>query len=135
MDFNQIRQKVEEYILLIEVGRKGFAEANSRAASFLIISAILGDFLLDLETEIAKVVTLKEATYAQALSEMADTLDSKSKMTVTEKKKLISKNTDYSSNRQQVEEMKALQNWVVGHIRIFENAHIQYRQMSRNEGN
>ena len=135
MTYDEIKQKIDEHIKLIEIGKSGFAESNERASKFLIIQAILGDYLYDVDMEIVKLKTIKDASFCQAVSEvpMVDAAGVKLKTTVTEKKTLVNGNKVYTDNREACEQMEALQNWIKGYMKIFSDAHVHYRQMARSE--
>jgi hypothetical protein len=137
MQYEQVNQKIKEALLLIEIGRTGFAEANDRATKFLIIVALLGDYLYEKDMELVKLKTLKDASFCEAISEVPsiDSTGNKIKMTVTEKKTYVNGSKSYTANREAYEELEALKTWIQGNMKIFSDAHIHYRQMARNEGN
>jgi len=123
---DQIELKVAEHVSLIAITADGLAEGRERCAKFLVMIAILTDYLKQVDTDIAGVVTLKDAMYSQAIKGVSG-------KNVTEKKINVAENTDYTQIRQQYEEMQALHEWVKGHIKIFDHAHLMYRQAAAKE--
>lgn len=121
---DEILQVVSEQVDLITVTSEGLASSKERAATFLVVQASLFEYLKQVDEELAKHSTLKEATYANKISKA----DGKN---ITEKKINIAVDEEYSSIRESYEALEALREWVKGHIRIFENAHILYRGFSR----
>lgn len=125
-DRDEIFEVVGEQLELIVVTPKRLAESKERAAKFLVVQAMLIEYLRQVDVELAKSSTLKEATYAHKINQTAG-------KNITEKKISIAIDEEYSSVRESYEELEALREWVKGHIRIFENAHILYRGFSREE--
>lgn len=124
MNLNDIQKIIEDHLELITVDAKSLAQARERSAKFLIIQSVLATFLRDFEEEKAKVKTLETATYSQAIREA----DGKS---ITEKKISAEENISYSSAREALEKMEAVRDYVRTHIKIFENAHLFFRQLCR----
>lgn len=124
MDFSQVKDLVNEHIDLITITAAGLAQATERATKFLIIQSILVSYLKDVDDDIAKVDVAKEAIFADSIRKS----DGK---TITEKKINVAEDINFSSIKQQREELDSLRSWVKGHIKIFENAHLLYRQNSR----
>jgi hypothetical protein len=123
---NEIFEVVQGQLDLITVTPEGLASSKDRAARFLVVQATLIEYLRQVDEELAKRSTLKEATYANKISTIVG-------KNITEKKIIIATDEEYSSVRESYEELEALREWVKGHIRIFENAHILYRGFSREE--
>jgi hypothetical protein len=123
---DEIFEVVQEQLDLITVTSEGLASSKERAATFLVVQASLIEYLKQVDEELAKHSTLKEATYANKISKTAG-------KNITEKKINIAVDEEYSSIRESYEALEALREWVKGHIKIFENAHILYRGFSREE--
>ena len=123
---DEIFEVVQGQLDLITVTSEGLAASKERAARFLVIQATLIEYLRQVDEELAKHSTLKEATYASKINK----LDGKN---ITEKKINIATDVEYSSIRESYEDLEALREWVKGHIKLFENAHILYRGFSREE--
>jgi len=133
MTYEEIKVKIDQHIKLIEIGRQGFAESNERASKFLIINAILGDYLYEIDMELVKLKTIKDAAYCDTLNDvpLIDKEGNKIKMTVTEKKTMVNGHKSFTDNREACEELEALREWIKGNMKIFQDAHVHYRQMSR----
>ncbi len=125
-DSEEIIQAVQEHLDLIAVTSQGLAESKERAAKFLLIQAVLIEYLRQVDEELVKMSTLKEATYAQRIGKTPG-------KNITEKKINVAMDEEYSPVRESYGEWDALREWVKGHIKIFENAHILYRGFSREE--
>ncbi len=125
-DSEEVFQVVEEQINRITVTPQGLAESKERAAQFLITQAMLIEYLRQIDEELVKRSTLKEATYAQRIGKTTG-------KNITERKINIATDEEYSPVRESYEELDALREWVKGHIKIFENAHILYRGFSRED--
>jgi len=124
MDLKQIEDMIDEHVEMITIDARGLAEARERAGKFLRASAILTTYLKALEEQSAKVSTLVEANYATAVS----SADGKN---ITEKKTNAALNKSYTSSKEIEGRVNAQRNWLRGFIKIFENAHLMYRQYSR----
>jgi hypothetical protein len=123
---DEILEVVSEQVELIAVTPQRLIESKERAAKFLVVQAMLIEYLKQVDVELAKHSTLKDATYANKINRVEG-------KNITEKKITIATDEEYSSVRESYEELEALREWVKGHIRIFENAHILYRGFSREE--
>ena len=120
----QIISIINEYFSLITVDAKGLAEARARSAKFLVAQSILATFLKTFEDDIARSSTLKDAQYAQGIA----SVDGKN---ITEKKANVAIYKDYSDAREFNEKLDAFKNWIKTHMKIFENAHLMFRQYAR----
>ncbi|OGM08153.1 hypothetical protein A2Z67_03905 [Candidatus Woesebacteria bacterium RBG_13_36_22] len=125
-DNSDIEKLVEEAVELITVTPEGLALARERAAKFLVIQATLIDYLRQVDEDLAKRSTLKDATFANIISKAKGA-------NVTEKKINVAQEEEYSKIRQSYEELEAEKEWVKNFIRIFENAHLLYRSMAREQ--
>jgi len=126
IDQNEVFEVVTAQLELITVTPQGLAESKDRAANFLIVQASLIEYLRQIDGELAKRSTLKEATYSNKIGQTTG-------KNITEKKINIATDEEYATVRESYEELEALREWVKGHIKIFENAHILYRGFSREE--
>ena len=124
MNFEDAQELVSNCIDQIAVTSQGLAEAGVRSANFLIGQAILTDFLREIDEELAKLGALRDAIYSDSIGRTEG-------KNVTEKKIRVAKDQEYSVAKQQCEELEAKREWVKGHIKILENAHILYRSLSR----
>ena len=121
MTFEQIEKIVQEHVELISINGEALAQAKTRSAKFLVAESILSSYLMGLQKAAAQLQTISTATYAQVMKG----LDSKK---VTENKINAEADPGYSQKRQALEEIEAESNWVKIHMKIFENAHVMYRQ-------
>lgn len=126
MEFEQIKQLVDDHIDLIALGPKAHKEALDRTTRFLIVIALLADYKLELERRKAKVATMRDAFYSHAVT----TAEGKN---VTEKKVQAESNKQYTDQRESVEEIDAEMWWLKTHIDMFNNAHLTYRTMAKGE--
>lgn len=124
MNFEQINELVLDHVKMISISKKSLGEAIERAAEFLVVTAILVDYKRELEIDKAKLTTLQEATYSRSIKNAQG-------KTITEKKISVAEDTDYTDIKEQVEEIEAGISWAKSYIKIFENAHLTYRQQSR----
>lgn len=115
---------VEDHIDLIAVDAKGIAHAKERAATFLVCQSILSTYSRELKQKKAKLKTTVEAGYAMAIRASEG-------KNITEKKVNVALDKTYSKYREAFEDLEALEDWVKTHTKIFENAHLMFRQYSR----
>jgi len=127
MRLEEVQALVDSSVDLIAVSAEGLAESAIRAGKFLEVQAILTTYLREVDEHMAKLTTLRDATYATVLNKAEG-------KNVTEKKINTEKEESYAQIRQDLEMQLALHEWVKGHIKIFENAHILYRSLSREGG-
>jgi uncharacterized protein YpuA (DUF1002 family) len=124
MDEEQLRATIAEGLELIKYSKRSLQEAPERTTQFLIIVAVLADAKRATEEDKAKLSTLSNATYAQAMNR------STAKQ-VTEKKAEAESNEDYTNMREGLEQCESKISWLRTYIDIFNNAHITYRQFSK----
>lgn len=119
-----IEEFIDEHISLITVDNRSLAQATERAAKFLVAQAVLSSEIKNLEEQKAKIQTLNSTNYAVALQGV----DAKN---VTEKKMLADTDKNYTEVREALEVVDANITYLKTHIRIFENAHVLFRQHSK----
>lgn len=124
MTFDQLEQLVQEHLDLVEMTAAALAEGRDRAAKFLVMQAILSNHLKAIQDVKVKVSTLEKASYAQAI------LGAPGK-NVTENKIIAEADPNYSQNREAMELIDSEINWTRNHYDIFGNAHVMFRQYSR----
>ena len=124
MDTEQIEKLIDETLELVEVNAHSLADAKPRASRFLIVNALLTSFLREIEEELPKLQTLVNATYSQSIQYAEG-------KNITEKKVAAEASVEYSHARESKEKLDALREWVKGHIKIFDHAHLMFRQYSR----
>lgn len=124
MELSYIEQLVEETVELIAISNQSLADARPRASRFLVVNSILSSFLREVEEDLPRCETLEGAQYATAIN----LVNGKN---ITEKKAQVELVTNYTDAREQKQKLEALREWLKTHIKIFENAHLMYRQYSR----
>lgn len=124
LTFDQVEQAVLEHIDLIEISSSSLAQGKDRAAKFLIVQSLLSSYLKQVEEGKAKAQTLVSAEYATAIA----CADGKN---ITEKKQSAEADPKYTAVREKVEELDAEIRWLKTHIDIFQNAHVMFRQYTR----
>lgn len=124
MNLEQIEQLINENIELITVDARGLAEAGIRSSKFLVICSILATYLKQLETELGKVDANTAAIFGQAIKNALG-------KNITEKKTEASMDPEVLKIAYMKSSLDAQRTWIRTHIRIFENAHVMYRQFSR----
>lgn len=124
MTFDEIQKIVNDHLDLICMDATGLARAKDRAATFLVVQAILSNHLKALRDAKPMISTVEKATYAQA---MMDTTSKK----VTENKITAEANPTYSKSREALELIDSEISWTKEHFEIFGNAHVLFRQHSK----
>lgn len=113
-----------DHIGLITINATALAQGKERAAKFLVVQAILSNHLKELRDAKVSVSTLEKASYAQAI------LGASGK-NVTENKIIAEADPYYSQNREALESISSEESWTKEHFDIFNNAHLMFRQYSR----
>ena len=122
--FGDISECINTHVDLILITPEGLASSRERAAMFLVAQALLISYLKQVDESIAKLSVLKDATFAQAIGKTEG-------KNVTEKKIKVGKDDQYRDMLLKYENTNALREWIKGHIKVFENAHILYRGFCR----
>lgn len=122
-ELDDLRAVINDHLDFIKMDRKALADAPDRACRFLVMVAILTEWLFGLESAIAKFEVMEAASWATAIKNSSGT--------ITEKKALAPDDPQYKDAKIKLAELKAQQYWVKTHIKIFDNAHITFRQLSR----
>lgn len=125
-NLDEIKKLIKEHVKLIEISPEGIKDAGNRCTKFLTVVAILTNYKYKLDCNRAKVVTVMEALYADAMDEALG-------KTITEKKTNTARNKNYTTAREQLEQLDAQINWIKTYQKIFENAHLVYRQQSKEQ--
>lgn len=121
---DDLERIIDEHVELITVDAKAMSQAKERASKFLVAQALLAHFLKDFESEKAKVATLREVAFTQSFR----SVDGKN---TTEKKMYVEADPHYTNLREGYEQMDSVRDYIKTHIKIFDNAHLMYRQMCR----
>jgi hypothetical protein len=122
--FDDVAAVINEHVDLITITPQGLAESRERAGRFLVAQALLTSYLKQIDEELAKFSVLKDATFAKTINKT----DGKN---VTEKKINAGANEEYCQMTVSYDNLVAVREWIKGHIKIFENAHILYRGFCR----
>lgn len=124
MNIEQVSQLIDQHVELIAVSAESLQDAKELSGKFLIAQAILSSFLKDFEDDKSKVLTIKEVNYAKAI-QVAEGKN------VTEKKISVNLDVTYTNSRESLEKLDSIRDYIKTHMKIFENAHLMYRQYGR----
>ena len=124
MTRQEIDGLVERGVEEIAITAHSLADAKPRAGRFLTRVAVLTNYLRDLEEELPKLQTLVNAQYAVAIQGAEG-------KNITEKKVSAEAAPVYSDAVEAKAKLDAQRDWVKNYIKIFDNAHVMYRQYSR----
>lgn len=124
MDFESLERIVNDHLDLVEINAAAIAQSRERSAKFLVIQALLSSHLKVLQDVKVKASTEEKATYAQAILSAGG-------KNVTENKIVAEADPQYSKTRETMELIDSEINWVKQHFDIFNNAHIMFRQYSK----
>lgn len=127
LSLEQLEQIVMKHIDLIEIDQNAIIQSRERAAKFLVVQAHLANHLKALDDAKVKATTIEKAQYAQSLM-------SQSGKNVTENKILAEADPMYAQSRETIELIESERDWVKKHYDIFGNAHVQFRQISVQNG-
>lgn len=119
-----LEQKIQQHLDMIKYTSQSLKEAPERASAFLIMVAILADEKRKTEQDKAKLTTIVAGSYSNALN----TAEGKG---VTEKKIAAEANDEYNECREALEDCESKISWLRTYIEIFNNAHITYRNLSK----
>ena len=120
----QVTAIINEHIDLIVIDAKSLADARARSAKFLVAQSTLSTFLKNFEDDRAKASTLTSAKYAQGIASIEGTK-------ITEKKIGVANDINYTNAREMQESIEEFKIWIKTHMKIFENAHLMFRQYAR----
>jgi len=124
MNIEELKVMIDEHINLIAVNQTSLANAKELSGKFLMAQALLSAFLKNFEDDKSKLSTLKDMQYAKAIR----VAEGKN---VTEKKISVAENSDYNAAREAYEQIDAVRDYIRTNMKIFENAHLMYRQFGR----
>lgn len=119
-----IDQYIQEHVALITLDNRGLAEASSRAAKFLVVQAVIAGEIRTLKEALTQVDTMKSVQYAMAI----EAADGKN---ITEKKSLAEKDKSYTDVKESFDTIEANISYLKTHLDIFNNAHIQFRNLAK----
>lgn len=122
----EIEGLVDEMVAKIAFSPKAVRESAERCTSFLTSCAMLADFKRSRDVDRARAQTVVDIELRQAM-------DRSSAKQVTEKKMEAQSDPKYTIARQNLEEIDADISWSRTLIHVFENAHVTYRQIAKEE--
>lgn len=126
MTRDEVNEFVENGVTEIAINAQSLVDAKPRAGRMLSRVAALTYYLRQLEEELPKLQTLVNAKYALAIQQASG-------KNITEKKVEAEANPEYTNAVEQKAELDAQRDWTKNFIKIFDNAHIMYRQFCREE--
>lgn len=124
LNLQDVQKIINDHIELVEVNAKSMADAANRAAKFLVAQSILASFLKGFEDDKTKLESARLAQYAQSIR----CTEGKN---ITEKKVYVEADPGYAATRELVEQIETIHSYIKTHMKIFDNAHVMFRQMSR----
>tara|TARA_R110000868_G_C10973188_1_gene771539 strand:+ start:75773 stop:76144 length:372 start_codon:yes stop_codon:yes gene_type:complete len=119
-----IKQFIDDHVEMIAVSAISLQNAKELSGKFLMAQALLTSFLKDFEDDKTKLMTMKEVNYATAIKVAEG-------KTITEKKVSVNLDVTYTSSREALEQIENIRDYIKTHMKIFENAHLMYRQYGR----
>lgn len=120
----EIKNAIKESASLIVINAKSLADAQNRASEFLGIQFLLINYLKDLEIAKAKQDALTLGLYNNAYI-----MSSSSQ--VTDRKVDATSDKLYEEANIKLQTLNAEIHWIKSNIDIFKNAHVLFRQYSR----
>lgn len=122
---NDLKEFIYHYSALLPVGTSvSYVESERRAGEFLVAMAKVTDLKHDLSDEKIKLLSIQTATYAQEMSKGTA-------KTVTENKLTAEASKEYVDSREALESVENHISYLKAYYDIFLNAHLFYRQMSK----
>lgn len=129
MELSKLKKIIKEAVEILPTEKAvSEREAERRAGRFLEVQAFIVDSIDTLNDDKIRAVSLEKAVYAKVLSEV------KVKQ-VTEKKIQTEADPDYQAIRENLESVDARINYLKSYYKIFEAAHIFYRNLAKGEFN
>lgn len=119
-----LEERIAKTMELVKLTQKGLGEASERASEFLIIQALIANEIRETSEDLAKLYTIESGT-------LHDCVSKSSAKGVTEKKMEAARNPKYTNARESKEVCDAKITWLKTYLKIFDNAHITYRQHSK----
>jgi hypothetical protein len=124
LEYSYVAGLVDSSIDSITITPDGLANSRERAAEFLVVQAVLTTYLKQVSENLAKSAALRDATFANSIKKTEG-------KNITEKKINVASDETLGVLEKNCSDLEALREWVKGHVKIFENAHILYRGLSR----
>lgn len=124
MTFEDLQKYVQEKRELIRFNPSYLKDPLNRATEFLLVQTNLNDARYLFECDKARLQTITEGLFKQAK-------DKSEGKNITEKKVDATVDPKYTEVREILEDLEAKIKWIKTEIDIFNNAHLTYRQLSR----
>ena len=122
---NDMKDFIEKYKALLPVGTSiSYTEAEKRAGEFLYAMAIITDWRHEFTKEKIKLISFQTVTYAQELCKGTA-------KTMTENKVVAEASEAYIASREDLEGSENDILYLKTYYEIFHNAHIFFRQLSK----
>lgn len=119
-----VEELVESYVELLVDDTNGTQEARERCNLFLVAMAQLTNYHRKLEDHIAKLKTLETC-------ELHDAFNNSEGKNATAQKDAAKTVPAYIQARENLEMAQAKETWIKSNLKIFENAHITFRQYAK----
>lgn len=126
LTYEQVEEVVLAHIDMIEITASSLAKGRDLTAKFLVVQSLLSSYLKQVEEDKAKSSSISSAEYSTAI------MNAEGK-NITEKKTMAEADPRYMAARERVECLDAEIRWVKTHIEIFNNAHVMFRQYTRDQ--
>jgi hypothetical protein len=120
-----IRDEIEKYAEMLPMNKSiSFTDAEKRAACFLTIMAKIVNWKHLLTNDKIRLLSIQTATFAQEMSKGTA-------KTVTENKLTAEASTDYTKAREDLEGIENDISYLKAYLDLYNNAHVFYRQVSK----
>ncbi len=126
MDFEDIQKLISDHIEMLPAKNVKIHEAEELAPKFLALLHSIVTVKLSVEEQKIGYQTLIDVVYKDCMGEAAG-------KTITEKKISAVAMKDYRESREALELAEARIDFLKANMKIFENAHIFYRQISKGD--
>ena len=122
-----IKEFIDQYSKLLPVGSSiSFTEAERRAGEFLHAMARITDWKHTLSAKTVRILSIQTAVYSEQMSKGTA-------KTVTENKLTAEASPEYVEAREEVEYLQNDVSYLRAYYDIFNNAHIFYRNMAKEQ--
>ena len=124
----EVKEFVEKYSALLPLHKSiNIVELEHRAGEFLAAMATLADWKHAFSEDKIRLISVQTAVYAEQLSKGTA-------KTMTENKVTAEATAEYIEAREGLERIENDISYLKAYTDVFNNAHLFYRQMSRQDG-
>ena len=120
---SQLRNWISDHIKLLEIDAHALAASKERMGKFLIAGSVLSTILREVDIDLAKAEALKDSVEAKVIDELPG-------QKITEKKTMAKADPEFQKATLEFKNLTSKRSWLSVHIKLFENAHIMFRQLS-----